>query len=283
MPTRKSWVAVLAITLILGACVPLVALARARAPQPPTPPAAPSEMSAPVPPTPAAAMTAPTPRTPRVPRVPVPPIPPDELDAVGPPDPEEAFEWFGDVDHEALEMAGPPDFEGDELAFAPGEGDVFLGDGHESATVEHGFGLRPRGARHRELMEAVKLSDAQRERLRDMHDRQRRDAIRARADLRIAMLDLRRMLREDRVDRAEIESQLDKIAAERGAMRKARVMAGLEAREVLTAQQRAQLKIAREKFRDDVRIRVRERLRDRGVDRRTVRIRRPHSLMDDSQ
>jgi len=292
MPTRKSWV-VPATFLAAAVLIPLAAAAaRSRVPLPPTPPTAPAAMSAPAVPAPPAAPAPPAPpEMARVPRVPVPPVPPDEMDAAGPPDPEEAFEWFGDLDRETLEMAGPPACGDDVMAFAPdaSDGDMFfvgddfdggdLGPGPRAPMARVG---RP-GSRHRELMEAIKLTDAQRDRLRDLHDRQRRDAIRARADLQIAALDLRRMLEEDHADRSAIESQIDKISSERAALRKGQVMAMLEAREVLTAQQRTQLKAAREKMHDDLQLRIRERMRDDGRGRRVVRIRRPHALGEDSQ
>ena len=91
------------------------------------------------------------------------------------------------------------------------------------------------------LADELKLSGTQREKLRGIGDELARSAIRNRADLELARLDLNRMVREDTPDRARIESQIDTIAKLRAEMMKAAVRARLDARSLLTPEQRKQL------------------------------------------
>ena len=91
------------------------------------------------------------------------------------------------------------------------------------------------------LAERLKLSSAQREKLRGIGEQLERSAIQARADAQLARLDLARMIREDSPNRSRIESQIDTIARLRADMMKAAVRARLDAREVLTVDQRKQL------------------------------------------
>ncbi|HEV2105343.1 MAG TPA: Spy/CpxP family protein refolding chaperone [Candidatus Eisenbacteria bacterium] len=86
------------------------------------------------------------------------------------------------------------------------------------------------------------LSDEQRSRLAAIRDRQQRKAIQARADLAIARLDLRALLRADNPQNAAIDAQIDHIARMRAELAKSRVAAMLEARSALTPEQRQQLR-----------------------------------------
>ena len=250
--------------------------------------------STPAPPhAPHAPKTPASPAAPSLPRVPMPPppgmapVPPDGPELQGrdaePADPEEVMEWFGDLDEETLAQAGPPmEAHGGPMERIS-EFDGPMAGGHEIYIRRGGPGA--------EAMAALKLSDTQKDRMRDIHDRQRRESIRARADLEIAALDLRKLVDNDRPDRAAINAQIDKMAARRADLRKAEVGSMIEAREVLTAQQRQQMKAEHEKMRagmgqgggDDVRIKIRDRIRQGGPDREVVRIRRVTPHGDGSQ
>src|SRR5882672_8616804 len=107
MPTQRTWI-LPALGLALMALVPVAShAARSRAPVPPVPPSPPIAAEAPaVPEVPAPALA---------PRVPLPPLPPDEADWAEAPDADQVHEWFGDLDPETLELAGPPDAGGDDL------------------------------------------------------------------------------------------------------------------------------------------------------------------------
>jgi Spy/CpxP family protein refolding chaperone len=96
---------------------------------------------------------------------------------------------------------------------------------------------------HMQMMaEHLGLSDAQREKMRDIHERTQRGNIQARADIQIAQMDLHKLLREDHVDRGAVDAQIDKISRLRTEQAHARMAAMLDAREVLTPDQRAKAK-----------------------------------------
>ncbi len=92
------------------------------------------------------------------------------------------------------------------------------------------------------LAERLRLSDAQREELRAIRDRQMRHGIQARADLQIARLDLRQLMTNDRLDASALDAQIDRMARMRAELAKSRVASMLEARSVLTPEQRGKLK-----------------------------------------
>jgi Spy/CpxP family protein refolding chaperone len=96
---------------------------------------------------------------------------------------------------------------------------------------------------HMQMMaEHLGLSEAQREKMRDIHERAQRGHIQARADIQIAQMDLHKLLREDHVDRSAVDSQIDRISRLRTEQAHARMAAMLDAREVLTPEQRAKAK-----------------------------------------
>jgi Spy/CpxP family protein refolding chaperone len=112
----------------------------------------------------------------------------------------------------------------------------------------HGFGLGEGplgGMRWRELG----LTDAQRDKLMEIRDRQARAGIRARADLALARLDLMKMMRAEHPDRGAIDSQIERLGHMRTELRKSQVNAMLDARGVLTADQRRKLESSREERR----------------------------------
>ena len=154
-----------------------------------------------------------------------PPAPGDPLaseEAAAPIDPEEAEEWFGDLDSETLEMAAPdPDFE------RP----------------------MPPGPDEWDLVTSLELTDEQRGKLRSIRERQRDAQVRSESELRIEGIGLQELLEAESPDRAAIDAQIDRIAQQRAAQRKARVGAMLEARQILTAGQRAELKTERDRWR----------------------------------
>ncbi len=88
------------------------------------------------------------------------------------------------------------------------------------------------------MMAALNLTRDQKERLADIHDRQAREGIRMRADLAVARLDLRKLLRADPPSQSAIDAQIDRIARTRAELAKARVASLLEMRSVLTPEQR---------------------------------------------
>ena len=88
------------------------------------------------------------------------------------------------------------------------------------------------------MMEGLKLSDDQKSKLEDVHYRQQKKAIGMRADLRLATLDLHRLMRAESPDQRAIDVQIDRIAGMRAGLQKARVASMLETRALLTPEQR---------------------------------------------
>jgi Spy/CpxP family protein refolding chaperone len=104
--------------------------------------------------------------------------------------------------------------------------------------------MRPRAARR--LATELKLTEEQRERMGEIRERATRENVRTRADLQLARMDLHRLLRAERAEAREVEAQIDRIAELRAAMEKTRVLAMLEARDVLSAEQRRKLRELRD-------------------------------------
>ena len=115
----------------------------------------------------------------------------------------------------------------------------------------HGSGMsrRPGGggmerwkSNRAEVMKALDLTDAQKTKLADIRDRQMRKGIQASADLKIAGLDLRKLITADKPDQRAIDAQVDRISTMRASLQKSRIAAMLEMRSVLTDEQRKKLK-----------------------------------------
>jgi len=109
-----------------------------------------------------------------------------------------------------------------------------------------GMGRGMRGERMGMAMRALDLTSEQKKRMADIRDRQQRTAIRAQADMRIAALDLRKLMRADSPDRRAIESQIEKIGSMRTSMQKSRVGMMFDLRGVLTQEQKDKLKDMRQ-------------------------------------
>ncbi|HEY6866059.1 MAG TPA: Spy/CpxP family protein refolding chaperone [Candidatus Eisenbacteria bacterium] len=104
-----------------------------------------------------------------------------------------------------------------------------------------GPGMRGPGMERRmrraDLLRELDLSKEQRDKIAELRDKQQRSTIRARADLQTARLDLRRLIRADKPDRAAIDRQIDRMAQIRSEMQKSRVAMMLDMRSVLTPEQ----------------------------------------------
>ena len=108
-------------------------------------------------------------------------------------------------------------------------------------AMEHRMAMR----HHRmELLRELDLSKEQREKIADLREKQERGAIRVRADLQTARLDLRRMMRAEKADRLAINRQIDRIAQMRAELAKARVGMMLDVRGLLTPEQQERARTA---------------------------------------
>jgi Spy/CpxP family protein refolding chaperone len=92
------------------------------------------------------------------------------------------------------------------------------------------------------MLAQLGLSDAQRDRIDAVHDQHLHGTARPHADLRVAMLDLTRLLERDAPDAAAIAAQARRIGELQSALLQARITAALSIRKVLTPAQRAKLR-----------------------------------------
>jgi Spy/CpxP family protein refolding chaperone len=152
----------------------------------------------------------------------------------GPADPADDLEALKDLDGMDLLMAAEMD---DGPGHGPGPG---MGHG---GMRGHGMRRGMGGKAAHELHAKLNLTDEQKSKLEDIHDRQARAAIPIQGDLRVAALDLRKLMRAERPNRQAIEAQIDRLAALRARLQKSHVASMLEARAVLTT---AQQKLMRE-------------------------------------
>lgn len=143
----------------------------------------------------------------------------------------------------AMDLEGGDPGEGPDFETGPGNPGGPGDDGMGRGMGRTGRGGRMgRGARGMELMRELDLTREQRDRLADLRDKQARVAIRARADLATAGLDMRRLMRAENPDRAAINRQIDRMAQLRAEMAKARIAGMLDMRSVLTPEQREKLR-----------------------------------------
>lgn len=162
-----------------------------------------------------------------------------------------------DIDPDALDLEDAPDGDG-----AGGERRVivrrFQGAGEGCGPMcramgrRMGFGRRAGmggemamgsgPGRFGHMMQALDLSDTQREKLAAIHERQQRRDIQARADVEIARLDLRKAMSAERPEGVAINTQIDRVARLRSDMAKARVASLLEAIAVFTPEQQKQMR-----------------------------------------
>ena len=94
----------------------------------------------------------------------------------------------------------------------------------------------------REELERVGLTDAQRDKLADLHDDEMRKVIRLDAEARIAEHDLRRLLEADRSDASAIQAQVEHATSARAEILEVHVATIVALRELLTAEQRTRLR-----------------------------------------
>lgn len=81
------------------------------------------------------------------------------------------------------------------------------------------------------------LSDAQRDKLRDLHDAHARRAIQRRADIQLARMDLQRLMRAEKPDAGAVNSQIDKLAKLHSDGLKSKFEMQMQSRAVLTPEQ----------------------------------------------
>jgi Spy/CpxP family protein refolding chaperone len=93
----------------------------------------------------------------------------------------------------------------------------------------------------RPVWESLGLSKDQLEKVHEIFDDQEKSSAQDRADLQTARGDLEKMMRDDEPDRSAIEHQIDKIEQMQVELQKSSAWAMLDARKLLTQQQRKKL------------------------------------------
>jgi Spy/CpxP family protein refolding chaperone len=152
------------------------------------------------------------------------------------------------------EVAPPP---GDQEWAAPAPDDLAdAGPMEDSGRMGRGHmgGMRMRGdwgsagmmgqgggLLHGRLAEELDLTDVQRDKLQAIGDGLARKQIQMRADMAIARLDLSKLMRADLPTQSDVDAKVNAITRLQGDMMKASLAARLDARKVLTADQRKKL------------------------------------------
>jgi Spy/CpxP family protein refolding chaperone len=120
---------------------------------------------------------------------------------------------------------------------------VLLAGAGVAAAQPGGPGPRgPRDGDMRQHLEEAGLSAEQIERLKTIHSDEHKASIRARAELKVARLELRELLDAATVDQAAVASRVKRIGELQAALLKSRVDARLAARAVMTPEQHEKLK-----------------------------------------
>jgi len=105
---------------------------------------------------------------------------------------------------------------------------------------QRGHGRRGGGMHMR--MANLDLTDAQRDKMRELHEAAMRKNIQRRADLQIARMDLHKLMRADAPSAQAVNSQIDKMAKMRADAAKAHFETFMQARALLTPEQLKKLK-----------------------------------------
>ena len=175
------------------------------------------------------------PGAPKAPAAPAAPAAPhgDEL---------EDDDWMA-IGHDDLEF-----FHEDELGAGGWEDDA--GGDHRKAMRKVHRGAHGRGGgrgMHGGMgmhmrMSKLDLTDAQRTKMRDLHEAAMRKGIQRQADVKLARMDLHKLMRADAPSAAAVNTQIDKLAKLHAEGLKARFETHMQARALLTPEQLKQLK-----------------------------------------
>ena len=105
--------------------------------------------------------------------------------------------------------------------------------GGRAMMMRRGLGLR---------FAALDLTDAQRDKLRDIHEAAARKNVQRRADMQLAHMDLRKLMRAESPSSSAVNAQIEKISRLQADGMKARFDTFMQVRAVLTPEQLKQLR-----------------------------------------
>ena len=106
----------------------------------------------------------------------------------------------------------------------------------------HGEGMGPRHHEFQDRLDALSLDQTQRNAVREIRSRTKKDQVKKRAELQVAMLELDELMEADTVDLKAVEAKMKQAEALRTAMHLARIKEQEEIKARLTPEQRAQLR-----------------------------------------
>ena len=136
-----------------------------------------------------------------------------------------------------------------EAAPGPDGGDGMMMPGHPHGPEGMGMGMRRgylsgRPMMHRRMpmlmhlkLAQLDLTEAQRTKLRDLHEASARKAVQRRADMQLARMDLRKLMRADKPDAGAVNSQIDKLARMQAEGMKSAYEVRMQFRATLTPEQ----------------------------------------------
>jgi len=152
--------------------------------------------------------------------------------------PDQAPQAFGDM---APEADGGPGAPGAMAFDDEGGGDPPK---HEHHMRMGGPGGRGMAMRHGMAMRfaALDLTDARRDKLRDIHEAAARKNVQRRADIQLAHMDLRKLMRAETPSASAVNAQIDKISRLQADGMKAHFDTFMQARAVLTPEQLKKLR-----------------------------------------
>lgn len=128
-------------------------------------------------------------------------------------------------------------------------GQSMHGEGMPMWRMKQGMKTMRPGHRMRMRLKRLGLDEKQKEEIRDIGIRVRKDSISKMADIRIARIDLKDILAKDPVDMKTVEAKLKQIESMQTELRLSRIKAMLEVKALLTPEQRKKFREDRETFR----------------------------------
>ena len=131
-----------------------------------------------------------------------------------------------------------------------------MGGGHGMMGRRGGMGEGPGFERILAMADKAELTDAQRTKLKTMHETFQLERIDRQASVQKAQLKLRGLMRDDKAPTAEINKAIDDASALKAEMAKMRVRHHADMKSVLTEKQQQMLNELRVERRKEVRVRV---------------------------
>ena len=146
------------------------------------------------------------------------------------------------IDEEWLALADDGEWWLDEQEGSGGDAHMVMRNAHRAAgrgraMLHHGRGHGGMVGRFARL----DLTDAQRTKLRDLHEAAARKSVQRRADAQLARMDLHKLMRSENPNSASVSSAIDKVARLHAEGLKARFDTYMQARAMLTPEQLKQL------------------------------------------